>query len=131
MPWLIVIPIVIVYFLSGIRIVRPTERGLVERLGKYRKFASPGFNWIIPVIDRMIVVNITETMVDAEPQEIITNDNLNAKVDAQVYFKVKADEGKRQEFAVQCEQLQMADRKSCTNDAAKHHRHTDIKIGKQ
>jgi regulator of protease activity HflC (stomatin/prohibitin superfamily) len=78
--------------LSGIRIIRPTERGLVERLGKYRKFASPGFNWIIPVIDRMIVVNITETMVDAEPQEIITNDNLNAKVDAQVYFKVKADE---------------------------------------
>jgi regulator of protease activity HflC (stomatin/prohibitin superfamily) len=40
----------------------------------------------------MFMVNITEQMVNADPQEIITNDNLNASVDAQVYFKVKADE---------------------------------------
>ena len=79
-------------FLSGIRIVRPMTRGLIERLGKYNRFASAGFNWIIPVIENIYFVNITEQMVDAEPQEIITNDNLNAKVDAQVYFKVKADE---------------------------------------
>ncbi len=75
-------------FFGGVRIVRPTQRGLIERLGKYRKFAMPGFHWIIPVIDRMFLVNITEQMVDAEPQEIITNDNLNASVDAVVYFKV-------------------------------------------
>jgi regulator of protease activity HflC (stomatin/prohibitin superfamily) len=80
------------YFLIGIRIVRPTHRGLIERLGKYRRFANPGFHWIVPVIDKMYRVNITEQMVDAEPQEIITNDNLNAAVDAQVYFKVKSDE---------------------------------------
>ncbi len=92
MGWLIVAVVIVLIFFSGIRIVRPTRRGLVERLGKYRKFASPGFNWIIPVIDRMIQVNVTEQMVDAQPQEIITNDNLNARVDAQVYFKVKADE---------------------------------------
>jgi len=79
-------------FFSGIRIVRPTHRGLVERLGKYKRFAKSGFNWIVPVIDRMFQVNITEVMVDAQPQEIITNDNLNARVDAQVYFKVKVDE---------------------------------------
>jgi regulator of protease activity HflC (stomatin/prohibitin superfamily) len=83
---------VVIIFFSGIRIVRPTHRGVIERLGKYRKFASPGFHWIIPIVDRMIQVNITEQMVDAQPQEIITNDNLNASVDAQVYFKVKADE---------------------------------------
>lgn len=80
------------FILIGIRIIRPTERGLIERLGKYKKFAEPGFHWIIPVIDKLYLVNITETMIDAEPQEIITNDNLNAKVDAQVYFKVKSDE---------------------------------------
>lgn len=73
---------------SGIKIVRPTHRGLIERLGKYRKFANPGFHWIIPFVDRMYKVNTTEQMVDAQPQEIITNDNLNASVDAQVYFKV-------------------------------------------
>ena len=83
---------VVILFFSGIRIVRPTHRGLIERFGKYHSFANPGFNWIFPVIDKMYLVNITEQMVDAEPQEIITNDNLNAKVDAQVYFKVKDDE---------------------------------------
>jgi regulator of protease activity HflC (stomatin/prohibitin superfamily) len=79
-------------FLIGIRIVRPTHRALIERLGKYYKFANPGFHWIIPIIDNMYKVNITEQMIDAQPQEIITNDNLNASVDAQVYFRVKDDE---------------------------------------
>lgn len=79
-------------FVSGIRLVRPTHRGLVERLGKYNHFAHPGFNWIIPGIDRMYLVNVTEQMIDAEPQEIITNDNLNALVDAQIYYKIKSDE---------------------------------------
>jgi len=83
---------IVLFFLSGIRVVRPTVRGLVERLGKYRRFANPGFNFIVPGIERMFLVNITETMVNAEPQEIITSDKLNARVDAQVYFKVKSDE---------------------------------------
>ncbi len=83
---------VFLIFLMGIRIVRPTHRALIERLGKYYHFANPGFHWIIPGIDKMYRVNVTEQMVDAEPQEIITNDNLNASVDAQVYFRVKADE---------------------------------------
>lgn len=84
--------ILLVFLLSGIKIIRPTHRGLIERLGKYYKFANPGFHWIIPVIDKIYRVNITEQMVDAQPQEIITNDNLNASVDAQVYFKVNSDE---------------------------------------
>ena len=82
----------IIIFFAGISLVRPTHRALIERLGKYRRFAKPGFNWIIPAIDRMTQINITEQMVDAQPQEIITNDNLNARVDAQVYFKVRDDE---------------------------------------
>ncbi len=81
-----------VIFFSGIRIVRPTHRGLIERLGKYNRFASAGFNWIIPVIDVLYHVNVTEQMVNAEPQDIITFDNLNARVDAQVYFKIREDE---------------------------------------
>ena len=46
--------IVALFLLFGIRIIRPTRRGLIERLGKYRKYAESGFHWIIPVIDRMI-----------------------------------------------------------------------------
>ena len=89
--YVLVAIIVLFLFAAGIRIVRPTHRALIERLGKYYKFANPGFHWIIPVIDKLYKVNVTERMVDAEPQEIITNDNLNATVDAQVYFRVKAD----------------------------------------
>ncbi len=84
--------VAIFIFFSGIRIVRPTHRGLIERLGKYNRFAGSGFHWIFPVLERLFMVNVTEQMVDAEPQEIITNDNLNARVDAQVYFKVKLEE---------------------------------------
>jgi regulator of protease activity HflC (stomatin/prohibitin superfamily) len=89
---LIIIICVVVFFFLGVRIIRPTHKGLIERLGKYSRMANPGFHWIIPVIEVMYRVNITEQMVDADPQEIITNDNLNARVDAQVYFKVQADE---------------------------------------
>lgn len=98
----IALGVVLTVFALGIRIIRPTHRGLVERLGKYRYYAGSGFHWIIPVIDRMYLVNITEQMVDAELQEIITNDNLNARVDAQIYFKVKEDEEnvKRSQYQV-------------------------------
>ncbi len=87
----IIIGLIILFFL-GIRIVRPTHRGLIERLGKYNRFAAPGFHWIMPGIDKMYQVNVTEQMINAERQEIITYDNLNASVDAQVYFKIKMDE---------------------------------------
>lgn len=108
-PILASIAVVLIIFFAGIRIIRPTHRGLVERLGKYRRFALPGFHWIIPVIDRMYQVNITEQMVDAAPQEIITNDNLNARVDAQIYFKVREDEDsvKRSLYAVNNYALQI------------------------
>ena len=88
----VAIILVVIIFFAGIRIVRPTSRGLIETLGKYTKYAQPGFHWIVPVIQKLYLVNITEQMFSAEPQIIITNDNLNATVDAQVYFKVKADE---------------------------------------
>lgn len=81
-----------IFVLRGIRIVRPTERGLIERLGKYQKFAEAGFHWIVPIVDRMVQVNITERIADVRPQDIITKDNLNARVDLVVYYKVKDTE---------------------------------------
>ncbi len=88
----IIVVLLLALFFAGIRIVRPTHRGLIERLGKYNRYAQPGFHWIFPVIERMFQVDIREILVEAQPQVIITNDNLNARVDAQVYLKVKADE---------------------------------------
>jgi regulator of protease activity HflC (stomatin/prohibitin superfamily) len=78
---------------TSIRTVRPIARGLVERFGRYKRFANPGLIFIVPFgIEHLLKVNITEMMVDAGGQEIITKDALNASVDAQVYFKVKTDE---------------------------------------
>ena len=93
--WIVIAVIVVVVLVilgMGIRIVRPTSRALVERLGKYNRYAEPGFHIIIPIVERMFVIDVREALVEAQQQVIITNDNLNAKVDAQVYLKVKADE---------------------------------------
>lgn len=68
-----VIAIIIIVFFSGIRIVRPTSRGLIETLGKYTNYAQPGFHWLIPAIKKLYLVNITEQMVNAEPQVIYIN----------------------------------------------------------
>ncbi len=88
----IVLIVIIVLLALSIRTVRPTSRGLIERFGKYNRFANPGIVFLIPFIERLVVVNITENMIDAGLQEIITSDSLNAQVDAQVYFKVRFDE---------------------------------------
>ncbi len=88
----VVVIVFIVLLLMGIRVIRPTHRGLVERLGKYNRYCDPGLHIIVPVIERLFQVDVREALVEAQPQEIITNDNLNAQVDAQVYLKVKADE---------------------------------------
>lgn len=77
---------------GSIVVVRPTERALIERMGKYHRFVQPGVTFKIPLVDSVIKVNITECMVNAAQQQVITQDNLNAVVDAQVYYKVKADE---------------------------------------
>lgn len=87
-----IVVVVAVVARSSVRMVRPTHRGLIERLGKYNRYAGPGIHGVLPIIERMYQVDIREMLVEAQPQEIITNDNLNAKVDAQVYLKVRADE---------------------------------------
>lgn len=94
MFWVSVVVLValVLLFFKSILIIRPTQRALVERLGKYNRFATSGLNILLPFLEVARVVNITEKMVDAMPQEIITLDKLNATVDAQVYFKIKADE---------------------------------------
>ncbi|MDK1044654.1 MAG: SPFH domain-containing protein [Anaerolineales bacterium] len=75
-------------FVSGIKIVRPIEVGIIEFLGKFSRSAGAGFNWIFPGLQTMRKVNITERRVDIDPQSIITKDKLNAEVDGVVYYRV-------------------------------------------
>lgn len=89
---IVIIVAALIVFFGGLRMVRPTHRAVIERLSRYHRFMKSGITWIIPVIDRIYPVNITEQMADADQQEIITKDNLNAFVDVQIYFKVKEDE---------------------------------------
>ena len=90
----IVIPlIVIVYaFFSTLRIVRPTEKGLVERLGKYHRFVEGGVTFLFPFIDRIIKVNVTERMTPVQRQDVITKDKVFMGVDAVVFYRIKPDE---------------------------------------
>lgn len=90
--WIVPLTLFVLFVLSGIRIVRPTHRGVIETFGKYSRFANPGLSWIIPVIQDLRQVNTTEEMRIVRPQEIITEDNLNAVVDLVIYFQVKKDE---------------------------------------
>jgi len=85
---LAVVGFLIILF-SGFKTVRPIERGLIERFGKYTRTKDAGLTWIIPTFDKMYRVNITEQMVDVPPQSVITKDKLNAQVDAVVYYQIK------------------------------------------
>ncbi|MDH3825087.1 MAG: SPFH/Band 7/PHB domain protein, partial [Nitrosopumilus sp.] len=80
--------IIVGIILSGLRIIRPTHRAAIETLGKYTRFQRSGITFIIPFFQKLYSVNITEQLVDVMRQEVITKDNLNCTVDAQVYFKV-------------------------------------------
>lgn len=81
--------IALVVFLGfGVRIVRQTHKGCVERFGKFNRICGPGLHIIIPIVEVMHFRNMTERIADVQPQDIITKDNLNATVDLQVYYKV-------------------------------------------
>ena len=72
----------------SIRIIRPFERGLIERLGKYQRLLEPGLNMIVPFFDIVIKVDMREVVLDVPPQLVITKDNVNVEVDAIIYAQV-------------------------------------------
>lgn len=80
--------VVVVAVWLSIRIVKQWERGVLLRFGRYQGTRTPGLNFIIPLVDRLLKVDTrVETMI-VEPQEVITNDNVTVSVDAVVYFQV-------------------------------------------
>lgn len=79
--------------LKGIRIIRPTHVGAIETLGKFTGFRRYGITYVIPLVQKLYKVNITEQLVDVTKQDVITKDNLNCTVDAQVYFRVGSSAG--------------------------------------
>jgi regulator of protease activity HflC (stomatin/prohibitin superfamily) len=87
-PFIIVAFVLLIVAARGIKIVRPWEKGLIERLGKYQRTADSGLSLIIPFLERMIKVDMREQVVDVPPQGVITKDNVVVEVDAVVYYEV-------------------------------------------
>jgi regulator of protease activity HflC (stomatin/prohibitin superfamily) len=79
--------LIFIIAVMGIRIVSPYQKGVVERLGRYSHLAPPGLNFIVPFIDTLRKVDMREQVVDVQPQEVITKDNVVVTVDAIVYYE--------------------------------------------
>jgi len=86
---LIIVVIFLIFVVSmSLKIIRPYEKGLIERLGKFHKMAEPGLNFIVPFIERLIKVDLREKLIDVPPQEVITRDNVIVTVDAVIYYEI-------------------------------------------
>jgi len=85
----IAIVILVVFFLSAaIRILNEYERGVIFRLGRVIAAKGPGLIILIPVVDKMVRVSLRLLVLDVDPQDVITRDNVSVKVNAVIYFRV-------------------------------------------
>lgn len=86
---IVLLILMIIVFVTGVRIVNQYEEGIILRFGSYSSTKSPGFRFIIPFgIDKMFKVDKRLATVDIPRQEVITKDNVTTSVDAVVYFRV-------------------------------------------
>lgn len=84
--------VLIVLILSGIKVIDQYERGIVLTLGQYSYTLGPGLNIVIPILQRVIKVDIRISTADIPQQEVITKDNLPVGINAVVYFRVTKPE---------------------------------------
>jgi len=74
--------------LIGVKIFKEYERGVVFRLGRLVSFRGPGLSFVIPVVEKMIRVDLRTVTMNVSPQDVITRDNVSVKVAAVLYFRV-------------------------------------------
>ena len=85
--WTILI-IVVIFVLSGLKVINQYQRGVILTLGKHTSTKQPGLRIVIPIFQKMIRVDVRSTPLDIPKQEVITRDNVTANIDAVVYFRV-------------------------------------------
>ena len=88
MPLLVIIILVLMFLSSAIKVLNEYERGVIFRLGRVIGAKGPGLIILIPVVDRMVRVDMRTITMDVPPQDVITRDNVSIKVNAVVYFRV-------------------------------------------
>ena len=90
----------VILLLRSVFVIRQAEKGLVERFGRYKETLDPGLRFIIPFVDILrFRVDIRETVLDIEPQPVITKDNVTVTIDAVVYYFVTEAKAVRYEVA--------------------------------
>lgn len=87
-PLIVIIVLVIMFLASAIRVLNEYERGVIFRLGRIIDTKGPGLIILIPVVDRMVKVDMRTITMDVPPQDVITRDNVSIKVNAVLYFRV-------------------------------------------
>jgi regulator of protease activity HflC (stomatin/prohibitin superfamily) len=83
-----IIVLVVIFLLSGIKVIDQYERGVMLTLGRFTGIKDPGLRLIIPIFQRIIKVDQRTNTIDIPKQEVITSDNVTVNVDAVVYFRV-------------------------------------------
>jgi regulator of protease activity HflC (stomatin/prohibitin superfamily) len=86
--FMFLVAIIVVFFVLTVKVLNEYERGVIFRLGRIIGAKGPGLIILIPLIDRMIRVDLRTITLDVPPQDIITRDNVTIKVNAVVYFRV-------------------------------------------
>ena len=86
---IVILVVAVIILFRSLKVIRQFERGIVERLGRYKETLDPGLKFLVPFIDNLAVkVDMRETVLDIEPQPVITMDNVAVTVDAVVYYYV-------------------------------------------
>jgi regulator of protease activity HflC (stomatin/prohibitin superfamily) len=100
--WLIILGLFILP--SAVKLTNEYERGVVFRLGRFAGIRGPGLFLVIPIVDRVVKIDLRVVTMDVPPQEVISEDNIPIKVDAVVYFKVSDP----QKATIEIENFRMA-----------------------
>ncbi len=86
--WYVLIFLAVIIVFSSIRIINQYEKGIVFTLGKFTGIRNPGFNLVVPIVQRMVVVDMRIRSIDIEKQQVMTKDNVPVNVNGVVFFKV-------------------------------------------
>ena len=96
----ILVLVLVITLAKSVTIIHQAEKGLIERFGKYKETLEPGLRFIVPFMDSLVTrVDMRETVLDVEPQAVITKDNVGVTVDAVVYYYVTDAKAVRYEVA--------------------------------
>jgi regulator of protease activity HflC (stomatin/prohibitin superfamily) len=87
-PIATVLIIAVLLAISGIKILKEYERAVIFRLGRLVRARGPGITYVIPLVEKMIRVELRTVTIDVPPQDVITRDNVSIKVGAVLYFRV-------------------------------------------